>query len=719
MRILKIIGGCILLGIIGGLLWLRTPAGANADKATIKQTAATYDARIIRDNWGVAHIFGKTDPDTSFGLGYSHAEDDWATIQDVLVASRGMTAQFKGKASAPSDYLLDLFKVREAVDAKIETEVSPKARAMAKAYADGVNLWAVENIDHVWTGLLPVTDKDIIAGFTWGTPFFYRMDENIQDLFAAEDKPAVSPWQQETKLDLNLPEAVRGSNAFAVAPARSDDGHTRLIVNSHQPFTGPYAWFEAHVVSEEGLNLVGAGFPGTPILTQGVTPHHGWAHTVNRPDLVDIYALEVNDAKKPTQYKFDGAWRDFEITKSKFRVKLWGPFSLPITRDVLWSEHGPVLDAPTGFYAIRFAGLQEVKALDQWYAMSKAQSFEEWQAAIAKNGVLSFNITYADKNGNISAIYNAKMPRRLEGPDWQSVLPGDRPELIWQDYRPTSDLPQHNNPESGWVFSANSTPFRTTDPAYDNKREDFPASMGIEQRMTNRAMMALELLVPDEQISGEELLAYRANGQYHPGSPLRKRIAEILEQADSPQSEMTKAINMLRAWDGRTNVENRTTALAVLTGMKVGGYEIIDDKMDVIQALKETMEELNTVYGRIDPQWGEVNRIRRGEVDMALDGGPDTLRAIYGHREAFVENKGLVAVAGDTHIMYADWDAEGTLSLQTIHQFGAATLDETSPHYADQAPLFARGEYKAMPMTLTEIEPLATRDYRPGQPGQD
>ena len=710
---LKVAGGLILVGLLAAAIWLRTPSGPKVDVAAIKTAAKAYDARIIRDNWGVAHIFGKTDPDTSFGLGYSHAEDDWETIQVSVISSRGMSGQYNGKSGAATDYLLDLFKVREAVDAKIGTDLSPETRAMATAYADGLNLWASENKDRVLPSILPVTDKDIIAGFTWNTPFFYRMDGYIQDLFSAEGKPAVSPWRQETKL--NLPEAVRGSNAFAVAPKRSTDGHTRLIVNSHQPFVGPYAWFEAHVVSEEGLNLAGAGFPGTPILTQGVTPHHGWAQTVNRPDLVDIYALEVNDVKKPTQYKFDGAWKDFERSKSKFRVKLWGPFSLPITRDVLWSEHGPVLDAPSGFYAIKFAGLQEVGAMEQWYMMGKAQSLEDWKAAIALNTVLSFNITYADKNGNISEIYNAKMPKRIEGPDWSGVLPGDKPELIWDEYRPVSDLPQHYNPESGWLFSANSTPFRITDPAFDNKREDYSVTMGIEPRMTNRAMMALELLPADEAISGEELLAYRANGQYHPDSPIRKRLEEIFANVDTAKADLAEPIALLKSWDGETNLENRATALAVLTAMKVGGYEIIEDKMDVMQALEETVGELMTVYDRIDPTWGEVNRLRRGDIDLPLTGGPDTLRAIYGLREKFVENKGLTGVAGDTHIMYADWDEKGVLSLESIHQFGAATLDETSPHYADQAPLFARGEYKAMPMTLDEVLPLAERDYTPGQ----
>ena len=364
----------------------------------------------------MAHIFGKTDPDTSFGLGYSHAEDDWATIQTVVQAARGESALYQGKDVAPADYLYDLFKVKEAVQEKSKSHLRADTRAMARAYADGLNLFGIENPDKTLRGMLPVTEEDVIAGFTWATPFFFRMDETISGLFAAEDRPSVSPWQQESYLKQGMPEAVRGSNAFAIAPSRSEDGHTRLVLNSHQPFTGPYAWFEAHVVSETGYNVAGAGFPGTPILTQGVTPHHGWAQTVNRPDLIDIYALETDKPKKPNAYKLDGEWVEFTKSKSKFRVKLFGPFSLPVKRDVLWSRHGPVLETPSGYYALRFSGLQAVGALEQWYDMGKSESLSEWKSALAKNDILSFNMVYADRNGNIGEVYNAKMPKRLEGP---------------------------------------------------------------------------------------------------------------------------------------------------------------------------------------------------------------------------------------------------------------------------------------------------------------
>ena len=708
----KLLGAVALIAILSiPVCWI-APKGADIDDEVIRAAAENYEARVIRDQWGVPHIFGKSDADASFGFGYAHAEDDWKHIQESLIGARGMSAQFKGKDFAPQDYLYDLFKVREAVEAKYEAKLKPKTRAVIKAYADALNLYGVKHPDKVAPGILPVTPHDVVSGYTWMTPFFYRLDAELEELFTAEDKPAVSPWQQTSYL--NLPEAVRGSNGFAIAPSRSEDGHTRLIVNSHQPMTGLYAWYEAHMTSEEGLNIAGAGFPGTPVLAQGVTPNLGYTHTVNNPDLVDVYALDVDDVKKPKRYKLDGQWQDFEISQSKFRVKLFGPFSLPVTRDVLWSQHGPVLSTPTGHYAIRFAGLGEVGAVQQWYEMSKAQNLTEWRAAIAQNGVLSFNIVYADKEGNIGEIYNAKMPKRIEGPDWKKVLPGDQSKLMWKDYRAVSDLPQIWNPECGWVFSANATPFNITDDVCNNQRSDYSKTFGIETRITNRSRRALTLFENDDAISEEELLRYRADTRYDPQSQLMQMIVDLVTtKTDDPL--IKDAQEVLRNWNGDTVKDSRGAALAVISGIRALGYEYIVNEAEPMDMLKQTAVELKERFGRIDPKWGEINRIQRGDVDLPLDGAPDVLRAIYADRDGLSKDGVMNAFAGDTHIMYADWDTYGELVLKSVHQYGAATLDENSPHYNDQVPLFVRGDYKRMPMTLEEVLQNATRDYRPGQ----
>jgi len=414
------------------------------------------------------------------------------------------------------------------------------------------------------------------------------------------------------------------------------------------------------------------------------------------------------------KYKLDGEWRDFVKTKSKFRVKLWGPFSLPVTRDILWSEHGPVLDTPNGFYALRYAGMGEVNQLTQWIAMGKARSLEEWQAALDINGLLSFNAVWATADGHIGALYNAQMPRRIEGPDWLSVLPGDRSELIWTDTMAVSELPQAIDPEAGWVFSANHTPFKMSEPDSSPKRGDFPTSYGVEDRMTNRAMRALQLFSNEDSISREELLKFRADTKYHPEFKLWQTVVE-LATAELKDPVLVSGQEILRQWNGDTDIENRGAALAVITGMLAHGSEYKEDLMPPLDAYAKAAEILNSAYGRLDPKWGEVNRIQRGDVDVAINGAPDVLRAIYADPNTIAQNGVMNALAGDTHIMVAQWDADGRLNLSSIHNYGSATLDATSPHYDDQTALFAKGGFKTMPTKLEDILKVATRDYRPGR----
>ena len=700
-----------LLALMTGVLILSTPKAKKLNENEIFDAASKYDARIIRDTYGVPHIFGETDADATFGFGYAHAEDDWETIQDVLISARGMSSKYKGRATVATDYLFDLFKVKEAVERKYDTHINTDTKAVIKAYADAINLFGLENKDRVLDGVLPVTEADIVAGFTWATPFFYRLDGQLEDLFTSENKPEVSPWQQQS--NMNLPEAVRGSNGFAIAPIRSDDKHTRLMVNSHQPMNGPYAWYEAHVVSKN-MNFAGATFPGTPILVQGVSPDLGWTQTVNAPDLVDIYSLEVDNVNRPTQYKLDGKWNKFEKSWSTFRVKIWGPFSFPIIRSIIWSAHGPVLKTPTGVYAIRFSGLQEVGAIQQWYDMSKAKNIDEWKKAISQNGVLSFNITYADKEGNIGEVYNARMPKRIEGVDWTKHLPGNTSELIWDKYLSTDKLPQLWNPSCGWLFSANSTPFKITDPVCNNNRSDYSNTMGIEERFTNRARRSLALFSSDSEISESDLLKYRADTFYDTNSELMN-LVKFLVNTVTKDPLVIEAQQVLNEWDGDTKKESRGAALAVITGMRTLGYEYIKNEQEPIEMLIKTAKELKERYGRIDPQWGEINRIQRGDYDLPLDGAPDILRAIYADRDGISKNGVMNAFAGDTHIMYADWDTEGVLDLKSIHQYGSATLDSSSEHYDDQVEMFTNGEYKNMPMYLEDVLKVKTRDYRPGK----
>lgn len=704
------------VALIGAVFWLWTPQHALFDPAEARDAARAYKARIVRDAFGVPHIYGARDADVGFGLAYAHAEDDWATMEEVLLFTRGELGRRTGKDGAITDYLMAAFDIATVIDTKYEKDLAQETRVLVEAYAAGINLYCADHAG-ACDGVAPVSGRDVVAGFVARTPFFYGLDEHLKALFDGDVKTVeAADRAREAFLKLDR-RGELGSNAMAVAPSRTDDGHTRLMVNSHQPFTGPVAWYEARLKSDEGWDMVGALFPGAPLILVGAGRDLGWGLTVNKPDLVDVFHLETNKKQNPTRYKFDGAWRDFEQGEARFRVKLFGPLSLPVKRPVLRSVHGPVFETPDGYYAVSFAGAGEVRAVEQWFKMNKAQNFDEWRAAMAMQAVPSFNAIYGDRAGNIAYFYNASIPVRSEEWDWSKAAPGDRADLIWNGVRPFGSAPSVVNPESGYVVNANHTPFEASGPGDNPQRTDYPPHFGISDRMTNRGLRVQALFGGDASITREEFLQYKMDHVYAPNSRLRKLINRlVVDDAVRADASLHEAAALLSAWGGAAHADDRSAALAIRIGQLALGFLLNGEEAetpDPVAALRQAVDEFETGFGRIDPKWGEVNRLKRGATDLPLNGGPDVLRAIYA-----VDNPkdgSYTAMAGDGVVVYADWPTaatggEGAPVIRIIHQFGAATLDKTSQHYDDQAPLYSAEEFRTPPMSLPELKAQATVD---------
>lgn len=718
MKKIALVGaGTLGAAIMGVALWLWTPAPGRFDARAAIDRARAFDVRIIRDKWGVPHIYGARDADVAFGLAYAHAEDDWKTFEEVLLFTRGRLAERKGKAAAITDYLVAALGADEAISEKYASDLSPETQALIDGYAAGLNFYCAEKPGRCARGVAPVTPHDIVAGFAARTPFFYGLEDELKKVFAKDpQKSAGLDWLKAAYLRVT-PEAELGSNAMAVAPPRSADGATRLMVNSHQPFTGPVAWYEARVKSDDGWDMIGGVFPGSPVILHGVAPDFGWAFTVNKPDLVDVYSLEVDNPKKPMKYKFDGGWRYFGRGVARFRVKLWGPFSLPVSRPVLRSVHGPVFDTPNGWRAVSFAGDGEIRAIEQWRRMNKAQNFDGWRAAMSMQAIPSFNVIFADRTGRIAYFYNMAAPDRAADWDWSKIAPGDRADLVWKGVLPFGTGPSVIAPSSGFVINANNEPWRASAPEDSPKAEDYPAHVGVRARSTNRGLREHELYGADTSISAEEFIAYKFDDGYSENSNLRRLIASTLaDPAIAADRALAPALDILRGWDGSAHRTSRGAALAIAFGRNALGLLLEGADAELPEpraALSKAVSDLNAGFGRLDPEWGEANRLIRGSVNLPVDGGPDTLRAIYSISDY---SKGAgAAIAGDTYIMNAEWTPDGTRTLRTIHQFGAATLDQSSPHYGDQAPLFAAEQWKTPAMSLEDVLADATRDYRPGR----
>ncbi|SEA48525.1 acylase [Microbulbifer marinus] len=704
-----------LLAVLVGYLHLPPAIEVQLSERNYVAEATDFSVEILRDNWGVPHIYGETDADAAFGLAYAHAEDDFATIQDVILATRGQLAAEKGPAAAKTDYLVQWMGIWPAIASGYQ-QLSEKARAVAEAYAAGLNLYAAHHPQQVSRYLLPVRGEDLVAGFTFKTPMFYGFDKVLGELLDNEAPHEVAKAGDSPLAWLPRQSLPVGSQGIAVAPHRSSDGATRLLVNSHQPLSGPVAWYEARVHSLEGWNMAGATFPGAPVIIHGHNEHLGWANTVNKPDLVDIYKLEIHP-ENPDQYLLDGEWHALEKRQATITVKLWGPLHWTVKRDVLIAEHGPALRTEHGTYAVRWAGMGEVRTLDFMLALNKATSKVEFEAALKMQAMPSINYVYADREGNIGHYYNAMFPLRVDGWDWQKYLPGDRSELIWRDYLDFQWMPKTLNPDSGLVYNANNPPFQATDGDDDAWAEDFPQSMGVESVVTNRALQIEALYGAQEAISPEDFVRLKYDNAYHPDSYQVRTLRRWLAAAKPAALQDRKyqaALQQFSTWDLSTDQQNTSAALAVMTLEPVQrARRALPDFDEIDRAFKSAVDRLHEFYGSTAVPYGEINRHVRGEHSWPLNGGPDTLRAVYGG--PLNDNGKFTNKAGDSFIMLVEWDSDGRVSSRAVHNFGSATLDDRSPHFADQAELFVREELREVYFERKALINNLSRRYRPNR----
>ena len=657
-----------------------------------------YQVEIIRDKYGVPHIYGPRDADVAFGLAYAHAEDDFQTMQSLLPFYRGALGRTIGFDGLPIDFLVQWLDIRAHVEAHYETELTPEIRAHLQAYADGLNYYAATHPFEADARLFPMTPQDLVVGFSLQHLLFYGFEGHVSALFAdTPQRELASAPDNALSRHIGAAGLPVGSNAFAINQNKSADSATRIIINSHQPLTGPVAWYEAHVKSNEGWDMHGGIFPGMPFIAKGFNPDIGWGVTVNKPDLVDIYRLTPKDGG----YVLDGETRDFDKRRIWLKLKLLGNFYLPIPRTALASVHGPALETEHGTYALRFAGHKEIRQPMQWMAMNKARNLEQFKRAMAMQAIVSFNFVYADKVGNIFFLHNGRLPNRAAGWDWQKYLPGDRSALIWDSQIGFDAMPQITNPPSGYLLSTNQTPFNVTAAADNLRRDDFAAELGFQTRMTNRADRGLRMFRDIGRMSEADFIAVKWDKKYDPDSRALRYVSRIQDMQFAQDSLAAQGQKILAAWDGGTDLQNRNAALGVcILSEEWKAEQKQKPAPDIGPVYEACLEELMNAFGRLDPLWAERNRLIRGATNIPLGGGPDVLRAIYGLAE---ENGQLKAVAGDGLVVYTAWDKEGKQTGGMVHNFGAASTRPKSPHYADQAPLYAEEKFRPVAMTRDAV----------------
>lgn len=700
---LKAAGVVGVVGLVVGL-GLASWDGLASDAPT-PDPVTTHDVRILRDTFGVPHIYGKTDADVAYGLAFAHAEDDLIHIEDTIAAVRGRSGAINGADGAKIDFVSAILDARGVSERGYTIQLSPDTRALVEAYAAGINHYVALHPDEPRLAhLFPITGRDIVAGFALRSPFFFGLDSTLAAL--GEDK---LPPRDSGPLN------ERGSNALAVAGSHAPDGVTRLISNSHQPWSSAESWYEVTVHSEQGWDFAGALFPGAPFPLLGHNKALGWTNTVNRPDLIDVYKLTLD--ADGTHYRYDGKWLPLEQHRVWLRAK-FGPFILPIPKTVYRSVQGPVFMNKLGAFAIRYAGFGDVRQVEQYYRLNKTQDLAAWRNVMSMGGVPATNFVYADAKGNIAYLYNAHFPHRAPGFDYKAVLPGDSSRDVWTTYEPNSVEPHYINPASGYLFNANNTPFLATGAVANLQAQDFSPLLGVETYMTNRAQRLSELFAQattrDPKISRDALLTIKFDKAYSKASWAGPWIAKLLAVPTDNAPDLAKAQTLLRGWDWKLDGASRADTLAALVLRNAARPAYRGEPMpDPTTTLGDAVGFLMRAYHRLDPPLGEAMRIQHGNADVAVLGGPDAVRAISWDVDKAKASGKLVGNNGDGFVMVMEWDTTGHVHSESIMPFGNAASRPQSPHYSDQAALFARQQFKPVWMDEADVRAHLERAYRP------
>jgi len=666
----------------------------------------TTHVTIARDEFGVPHIFGKTDADVAYGLAWAHAEDDFETIQMTVLAGKGLAGRVFGEQGAAIDFFVNLLETREIAKEKYEESFSPEFKKVLEGYAAGLNDYALEHPrEMLYLQSFPINPKEIVSAYILSLAQMSGADRAVQAIV-------------EGNVNL-IPEDTlqKGSNAIAIHSSRTESGEAFLAINSHQPLEGPVAWYEAHLNSEEGWNALGGLFPGGAMIFHGVNEHLGWAHTVNSPDFLDLYQLEI-DPENPNNYRVDGEWLELEERTIWLKVKLWDLITIPVPKKVWKSIYGPTLVNEQGAFSIRFGALEQIAAPEQWWRMNKAKNFSEWKSAMNSMQLSNFNTVYADKYDTIFYVSNGLLPKRTPGFDYSETVPGNTKKTLWTEYHAFSDLPQQVNPPSGYLYNTNHSPFKATSFSDNLNSENYPAEMGFNLRDNNRSLRFRELMLDSGKISWEEFVRIKYDQTLPSTLAFRTDMSNLFSLDSAKYPDLEKQISTLKNWNKEASIDSEGAALFAFSYYywwdefaKAGrSFEAKLTEAEAVQGIRAAKSHFETHFGKELVGLGEYQKLVRGNKVLPIWGIDDVLTTI---RSTPWENGMRKAAQGESYILMVKF-GDGLPVIESINVFGSSNRPE-SPHYADQMERFIGRDLKPMTLDKAEVLRTAKRVYRPGE----
>ena len=658
---------------------------------------------IVRDEFGVPHIFAKTDAEVAYGLAWAHAEDDFETIQIGYLAGNNLLSKHVGNIGLGADFISQFIGSEDLFDSKYNSDISSEYKNIVKAYALGLNSYAREHPDEVFVeDLFPVNEKKMM-----------RYAQLQLFISSNGDKWVSNIIDNKLSYDFSKEEQYKGSNTFAFNSTKTKDGSTYLAINTHQPLDGPVSWYEAHLCSEEGTNILGALFAGTPNILIGTNENLAWAHTVNQPDKTDVFALEMHPDKK-LQYRVDGTYLKLEEKKAKLRFKLLG-IPLSIKKKFYKSIYGPTLKNKSGFYSVRTPALFEIRALEQWWRMNKAKNFTEFYKVLKMKALPGYNIGYADKNDTIFYISNGLIPKRAKNYDWASVVPGNTRKTLWTESYEIEELPQVVQPKSGYFYNANHTPFKSSAEDDNPDPTHFDQNMGFETYDNNRSTRLKQLIDQYEKLDYDDFKRIKYDHQYprpYTFNWMDIHYLELLDAKKYPDIEML--IERLQTWDRKANNNSLGAGtFAVFYDQLRPFYSKIPEPKIfpasyIIKALRNTKKYLLKYFNTTNVKLGDYQKLVRGGKELPIFGLPDVITAMSSR--PYKDGK-VKVVSGESYIELIRFTDKGP-EIESVISYGSSDRPD-SKHYDDQMEMYANFKTKKMTLNKESIYKNAKSIYNP------
>jgi len=688
---------------------------------------------ILRDKWGIAHIYGKTDADTVFGTLYAQAEDDFNRVETNYLNAMGRLAEAEGEAELIRDLRMKLFI--DPAQLQEQYSASPAwLQSLMDAFADGLNYFLYTHPE-IEPRVIARFEPWMALSFTEGSIGGDIERVNLRSLQEFYGDPALVAQTQ-----LSVDNEPRGSNGFAIAPTNSANGNALLLINPHTSF---FFRSELHMVSEEGLNAYGAVTWGQFFIYQGFNDRSGWMHTSSRADAIDEYLETIVEKDDGYYYMYAGEERALRQTELTLPYKE-GNEMMQKTFTVYHSHHGPIIRQENDKWVSIKLMQEPIKALTQSYTRTKARNHEEFYATMELQTNSSNNTVYADADGNIAYYHGNFIPRRDPTFDWNQPLDGSNPATEWQGLHPVDEIITLFNPANGWIQNTNNWPFSAAG-EFSPRAADYPSYMANNPE-TPRGIHAVRVLQDKTDFTIDSLIAaayeptLTAFENLIPGLLLITAVDSQGELPVSIESELLEYIDLLREWDYKYTAESTHTSLAIYwaqnlmtrvraeaNAQNINIYQYMANNastQDKLTALKEAADKLTADFGSWQVPWGEINRYQRitGDIVQDFDDNADSLPvafasgnwgslASFGSR-TYPGTKRMYGTSGNSFVAAVEFGQRVTAKAVTV---GGLSNNPDSPHFDDQAQMYANGEFRDVLYYRQDIEANLETQYMPGQ----